>query len=192
MKIELGAKVVLDACVLYPAPIRDLLLSLAAVGFYKPIWTEEIHQEWIRNLLKKRKDLSYEQLLKTKNAMNMAFPDANVENYKNFIGKVFLPDKYDRHIVACALKSKSEIIITFNIKDFPQKSLLKFNIQVLHPDEFITNIINTDKENSLRAFLTQVRRLKNPPMKAVDVFEALNKCGVPKSVYKIKKFLNEK
>lgn len=70
--------VVLDACVLYPAPIRDLLLSLAAVGLFEAKWSEIIQEEWSRNLLKNRSDLKKEQLNETIKAMNTAFPDAKV------------------------------------------------------------------------------------------------------------------
>lgn len=77
--------VVLDACVLYPAPIRDILLSLAAEGLFKAKWSDMIQDEWLRNLLKNRTDLKKEQLNQTVNAMNLAFPDANVENFKELI-----------------------------------------------------------------------------------------------------------
>lgn len=72
--------VVLDACVLYPAPIRDILLSLAAEGLFIAKWSDIIQDEWLRNLLRKRADLKKEQLEQTVKAMNQAFPDANVEN----------------------------------------------------------------------------------------------------------------
>lgn len=77
--------VVLDACVLYPAPIRDILLSLAAEGLFKAKWSDMIQVEWLRNLLKNRTDLKKEQLNQTVNTMNLAFPDANVENFKELI-----------------------------------------------------------------------------------------------------------
>ncbi len=74
--------VVLDACVLYPAPVRDILLSLAAEGLYKPKWSATIQNEWMENLLINRKDLKEESLLQTIEAMNRAFPDANVEGFE--------------------------------------------------------------------------------------------------------------
>ncbi|TVQ49249.1 MAG: hypothetical protein EA362_04800 [Saprospirales bacterium] len=77
--------VVLDVCVLYPAPIRDILLSLAAEGLFKAKWSDMIQVEWLRNLLKNRTDLKKEQLNQTVNTMNLAFPDANVENFKELI-----------------------------------------------------------------------------------------------------------
>lgn len=70
---------VLDACVLYPAPIRDLLLSFAEAGLFKPFWSDKINDEWVRNLLKNRMDLSLAKMQSTVSAMNSAFPDANIE-----------------------------------------------------------------------------------------------------------------
>ena len=67
---------ILDANVLYPAPVRDLLLHLATFDLYKPKWTQTIQEEWKRNLLKKRPDLKTGQLDKTIHEMNKAFPDA--------------------------------------------------------------------------------------------------------------------
>ena len=80
--------VVLDACVLYPAPIRDLLLNLAQLGLFKPRWSDEIQNEWIEGLLKKRPDLSRLNLAKTKEAMNSGFrmpePDPGDAGAVNF------------------------------------------------------------------------------------------------------------
>ena len=99
-------RVVLDACVLYPAPIRDILLSFAAEDLFKPKWSNIIQDEWSRNLLKNRKDLKEETAFRTIRAMNLAFPDSNVENFEGLIKNIDLPDKDDRHVVACAIKVK--------------------------------------------------------------------------------------
>ncbi len=88
--------VILDANVLYPAPLRDFLLRLAATNLYKPKWTDEIQQEWISNLLINRPALSESKLRKTVKAMNTAFPDASVKGYRSLIKDLTLPDKDDR------------------------------------------------------------------------------------------------
>jgi hypothetical protein len=90
---------VLDACVLYPAPLRDFLMELAAGGLFRAKWTEQIHDEWIRNLLKKRDDLTIEQLTRTKTLMNTAIPDCMIEGYEELIVGLQLPDEDDRHVL---------------------------------------------------------------------------------------------
>ena len=82
----------LDACVLYPAPLRDLLLSLAAAGIYRAKWSQRIHDEWIGNLLSNRPDLDPERLKATCTQMNIAVPDSMVTGYEDLIESLNLPD----------------------------------------------------------------------------------------------------
>ena len=178
-------KVVLDACVLYPAPIRDILLSFAAEDFFTPKWSDIIQDEWCRNLLKNRKDLKEEQLFKTICAMNLAFPDSNVENFEGLIKNIELPDKDDRHVVACAIRSKADLIVTFNVKDFPYKELSKYDIDIEKPDEFISNLIDVNPELASKAFKKMVKRLKNPIKTKDDVLNTLQNCGLKKSKEKL-------
>lgn len=174
-------KVVLDACVLYPAPVRDILLSLAAEGLFKPKWSEAIQDEWIRNLLKNRTDLSIKVLNQTKCAMNFAFPDANVEKHEGLISLISLPDKNDRHVLACGIKSNSDLILTFNIRDFPKAELSKFDIEVQHPDDFILNLFELNEKITCNGFTKMTKRIKNPPLTKHQILEMLKKCGLPKS-----------
>lgn len=94
----------LDACILYPAPLRDLLLHIADRGLYRPKWTDKIQEEWTRNLLLNRPDLLAVQLQKTTDAMNRAFPDATIRNFEPLIASLTLPDAHDRHVLAAAIR----------------------------------------------------------------------------------------
>lgn len=169
---------VLDACVLYPAPIRDLLLSFAEVGLFKPFWSDKINDEWVRNLLKNRMDLSLAKLQSTVSAMNYAFPDANIEEDNTIIQYLVLPDPNDRHVLAVAIQSNSEIIVTENLKDFPKPLLSLHSITALTPDSFITSLIKQNKFLALSAFENLVKRLKNPPLNNLQVLETLHKLGL--------------
>ncbi len=172
---------VLDANVLFPAPIRDLLLNLACEGLYQPKWSDAIQEEWVRNLLVKRPDLLQSQLSKTVDAMNATFPDANIKGYEKFINGLKLPDPNDRHILAAALKSKSGVIVTFNVKDFPQDYLKNFEIEIQHPDIFVSNLINLDELRANLALTSQVKRLVNPPKTKQEIITTLEKCGLNRS-----------
>ena len=87
-----------DACVLYPAPLRDFLMRLAITDLFRAKWTDEIHDEWIRNVLKNRADLTEERLHRTKALMNSNVRDCLVQGYKDLIPSLNLPDANDRHV----------------------------------------------------------------------------------------------
>lgn len=178
--------VVLDACVLYPAPIRDILLSLAAEGLFIAKWSDIIQDEWLRNLLRKRADLKKEQLEQTVKAMNQAFPDANVENFEELLPSIKLKDKDDRHVVACALRCNADLIITFNINDFPKNELSKYDIEIQNPDELISNLIDINPKLACKAFNKMVKRLKNPKKTMDEVLATLKNCGLHKNIEKFK------
>lgn len=180
-------RALLDANVLYPAPLRDFLLRLAEMELYTPKWTDEIQEEWIRNILLKRTDLQRVQLERTKDMMNAAFPDSNITDYDKFIDRLYLPDNDDRHVLAAAIKGKANVIISFNLKHFPAEYLKPFQIEVLHPDDFIVNLINFNKSKSLQSLHNQVKSLKNPPQSTDQLLQTLSKCGLKNSVLELKK-----
>lgn len=84
--------ILFDSSVLYPAPIRDIIIELGINGMYQAKWTEQIHEEWITNLLENRNDLQRPQLNRTKELMNRAIPDCLVKEYEGLIEVVNLPD----------------------------------------------------------------------------------------------------
>jgi predicted nucleic acid-binding protein len=94
--------------------VRDILLHIAAKGWYQPKRSSEIHDEWLSNLVVNRPDLRRENLNKTVTAMNAAFPDADVTNYEDLIRALNLPDENDRHVMAVAIRGKANVIVTEN------------------------------------------------------------------------------
>lgn len=170
----------LDANVLYPAPIRDLLLHLADVKLFAPKWTEPIQDEWTRNLLFNRPQLKSKSLEATIKAMNTAFQNANVKRFHSHIGKLQLPDVDDRHVLAAAIKAKVNFIITFNLKHFPQQYINSFSIHVIHPDDFVVQLIHQKRETVLLALNNLVDNLKHPPMTREQVLNSFKKCGLTK------------
>lgn len=110
---------VLDANVLYPARVRDLLLRLAIAGRYRALWTERILDECFNNLLADRPDLPAERLHRTRGLMKAAVPDAIVRDYEHLIEQLDLPDPSDRHVVAAAIVASADVVVTSNLGDFP-------------------------------------------------------------------------
>ena len=169
---------VLDACVLYPAPVRDLLLSLAHVGLYHARWSEDIEAEWVRNVLANRSDLTPAQLDRTCVLMAAAVPDCLVENYRPIIASLALPDADDRHVLAAAIVGRADAIVTFNLRDFPQQAMQRYNLVAIHPDDFIADQLELSPLEALSAVKAMRARLKNPPLSTVDFIGTLELIGL--------------
>ncbi|OOF11343.1 MULTISPECIES: PIN domain-containing protein [unclassified Salinivibrio] len=180
--------VILDACVMYPAPLRSYLMYLSNTGLFRARWTEQIHDEWIRNLLKNNPDIDPERLERTKQLMNAHVPDCLIEGYEPLIDGLTLPDVDDRHVVAAAIKGQAESIITFNLKDFPSKLLDPLGLSVIHPDEFLCDMFELDSSACVRAAQQQKRALKNPPMTSDDFLACLQRQKLPSFVSKLRSF----
>lgn len=167
-----------DACVLYPAPLRDFLLQLACAGLFHARWTNAIHEEWIRNLLAERPDLSAVALERTRHLMDRAVPDALIRGYESRICQLVLPDPDDRHVLAAAIQGGAGVIVTFNLKDFPSAKLKPHGIRVQHPDKFIGEWIARAPEAICLAAKMCRQRLKKPPMTAGGYIACLARQGL--------------
>ena len=152
--------VVYDANVLYPAPLRDLLIRVAATGVVRAKWTDEILDEVFRNILKNRADLTEANLARTRELMNGAIRDVLVVGYEPLITALDLPDNDDRHVLAAAIQAGSQSIITNNLKDFPADKLQPYGIEAVPPDEFVLDLA---LGTVLRVLHEQQSSLKNPP-----------------------------
>ncbi|MFA0173213.1 PIN domain-containing protein, partial [Vibrio splendidus] len=171
--------VILDACVMYPAPLRSYLMYLANTGLFRARWTEQIHDEWTRNLLKNRPELNAEQLQRTRQLMNANVPDCLIEGYESLIDGLTLPDVDDRHVVAAAIKGQAESIITFNLKDFPSCELEPLGLTAIHPDEFLCDMFELDSSACVKAAQQQRASLKRPPMSQDEFLACLQKQRLP-------------
>jgi hypothetical protein len=182
--------VVLDACVLYPAPLRDLLMELAVQGLFRAKWTAQIHEEWIRNLLQRRPDLTRERLLKTCRLMDRALPDALVDGYGHLVPVVDLPDSSDRHVVAAAIHAKADAIVTSNLRDFPPASLAVHNLEAIHPDDFLVARFDLDGAAVVTAARRIRGRLTRPALDPPIYLARLEEIGLTKTAGKLRPFLS--
>jgi predicted nucleic acid-binding protein len=173
IRITTALTALFDACVLYPAPLRDLLMWLALTDLFNAKWTDEIHDEWIRNVLADRPDIKPEQLERTRLLMNTRIGDCLVTGYEDLIEGQTLPDPDDRHVLAAAIRAGADVIVTFNLADFPSDVLSPFNIEARHPDDFVLALIDLDEETVYAAVERQRARLKNPPKSVDDHLETL-------------------
>jgi predicted nucleic acid-binding protein len=164
-----------DSCVLYPAPLRDLLMWLALTDLFRARWTDAIHEEWIQNLLKNRPDLSRTRLERTRDRMNANVRDCLVTDYEDLIEAVTLPDPDDRHVLAAAIRGRADVIVTFNLDDYPSNILQPYGIEAQHPDAFVTHLLDLAPTKVYQAVKLQRQALKNPPKTAEELLETLEK-----------------
>lgn len=161
---------------LYPAPVRDLLIETANTSVYRARWSDDIHDEWIRNLLANNKNATPEALARTRELMDLAVPDALVTGYQPLIPGLSLPDPDDRHVLAAAIVGRADVIVTTNLKDFPAGVLSSFGIEAQHPDEFLMHQRDLNPDRFLECAKRIRARLIDPPRTAEEYIDSLRRC----------------
>lgn len=179
---------VYDANVLYPAPIRDLFIRIAQVGLVRARWTEAIHDEWVRNVLEDHPNLSPDRLARTRSLMNEAVRDCLVIDYDDLIDSLTLPDPDDRHVLAAAIRTGAEVIVTYNLKDFPGETLAHYEIEAMHPDDFLVGLLDAAPGVVCAAVKRQRESLRNPPKTVEELLAALEGQGLPQAIARLRPF----
>lgn len=178
----------LDANVLYPAPIRDILLQLAVSDLFRAKWTTEIHREWIEALLRSEPHRQRAALERTRGLMDTAVRDCLVTGYESLIPALELPDPDDRHVLAAAIVGHCDAIVTINLRDFPPSVLEPYGIEAQHPDDFLCNQFHL-AQGVFCAAIRKVRaRLKNPPFSAEDYLAILTAHGLVATAAELEEF----
>jgi hypothetical protein len=180
---------VYDANVLYPAPLRDLFIRLAQAGLVRAQWTEAIHDEWQRNVLKDKPTLSSDRLARTRTLMNEAVRDCLVTGYEDLIESLSLPDPDDRHVLAAAIRADAGVIVTFNLKDFPAEALANYNIEAQHPDDFLLGLFDAAAGAVCAAVKRQREALTNPPKTAEELLATFESQGLVQTVARLRQFI---
>ena len=160
-----------DASVLYSSELRNLLMHLALTGLFRAKWSADIHAEWISALLRNRPDLTREKLERTRMLMDQHATDALVTGYGELIPGLQLPDPKDRHVLAAAICSRADVIVTFNLRDFPPKAMAAFGIEAQRPDEFILHLL--DLAPDIVAGADHRLSLKNPAKTIAEYLKTL-------------------
>lgn len=140
--------VVYDANVLYPSTLRDVLIRVGLARLVKPKWTERILDEVFQNLHANRPDLDPARLDRTRGLMNDAIRDVTVTGYDHLINQLELPDPDDRYVLASAIHTEAQMIVTRNLRDFPSERLRMWGIEAQHPDDFLTKL-HQDRPDAL-------------------------------------------
>lgn len=181
--------VIYDACILYPAPLRDLLMQLAVTDLFQARWTDKIHEEWINALLSKRKDLEPIKLEQVKKLMDDNVRDAKVTGYESLIESLELPDANDRHVLAAAIRCNADAIVTFNLKDFPKNKLEKYSIEAIHPDDFINYQLDLSPSQVCGAVKKQRESLKKPVKTPEQLIRTLQRQQLPQTCLALREYI---
>jgi hypothetical protein len=172
---------VLDACVLFPMLVRDVLLSLANADFFGPCWSLRIRDEWTRNLAKQwaekfGQESAEQDVFDLAETIDAAFPGCYVEHILPDDERLHPVDEKDRHVVMTAFVGHCRTIVTFNLEDFARDHVLEhLDIQVMHPDDFVLDCIEQDQVRVAVAFKGLLQRKKNPKWTYDDLLSRLRR-----------------
>jgi hypothetical protein len=162
-----------DACVLYPAALRDLLLRLAAAGTVRARWSEAIL-------------LDPGRLDRTRTRMIRAVPDCLVTGYEGLIPGLQLPDESDRHVLAAGIRAGAQVIVTFILKHFPDEVLVAYNMEAKHPDDFVVETIDLAPAAVIKVITEQAAALRCPPIAIPQLLDTLREQRLAQSVARLR------
>lgn len=166
-------RVLLDACVLLPYQLADLLLRLADAEMNEPLWSEDILTEVERNLVEKS-GVTPEKAARRIGRMQSAFPNASVESYQGLIPAMTTHPK-DRHVAAAAVGGGAALIVTANVRDFPPESLSQYDIEAVHPDDFLQDQLDLSREVTTACLVGQRRAYTRPSFTFREFYFSLSK-----------------
>nr|WP_010395769.1 PIN domain-containing protein [Paracoccus sp. TRP] len=127
-------KAALDACVLFPTVLREILIDTAAADLFQPVWSSRILDEWRRAAIRQGLEAGAEIAL-----LQSRFPQALAEPGGRMFG-LDLPDPADLHVVETALAAGAKVIVTANLRDFPRGTLGAVGLRAIHPDEYLRDL----------------------------------------------------
>lgn len=159
-----GPTVFLDACVLYSIVLCDALLTAAKAGLFRPTWSRRVENEWLEAATRHRPEM-LEGLERRRDAMRRARPDWEAAGLGQVnVIRLELPDAGDEHVVEAAASVGAAIILTLNLRDFPDKVLAKVGLRALHPDTFLVERFGLNPTAMVEAFEGLRQRLRHPPL----------------------------
>lgn len=163
--------VILDACALFPASLRDMLLRTADAGLYKLQFTDDILEEVRRNLVLQR-NIPEEKAQRLIDIIKTHFPESLITHHHQLIDAMPINAK-DRHVLAAAIAGKAQVIVTQNMKDFPENFLAPFEVKAQSPDDFLLRLLYLHPHVVINIVKEQAEDLRNPPKTISDILTTL-------------------
>ncbi len=167
-----GFGVVLDACVLIPMPLCDTLLRAAGANLFRLTWSEEILEEVRENLIEHglTDETSAQKRIST---MRQVFPEASVGGFHGLLDSMTVEPK-DRHVLAAAVAAGAQVIVTYNLRHFPEQALGPYNVEAQSPDDFLLHLYDLAPATMIDILRRQPIVLRNPPMTTDQLLDKLS------------------
>ena len=169
-------RVLVDADCLHKLYLRTLLLTLASDGHMQLLWTEEIFQEAVQSLIARFPE-SNSKLRKKFKAIKEFFYETEVTGHEHLIGSLGCRDKNDEHVLAAAIKGRADVLLTFNLRDFPRT--VHSQPEIVHPDIFLTLWFTENTEVGISVLANWLVRFKYPSMDSGSATALLRRLGCP-------------
>lgn len=182
---------VFDACVLYPFHLRNIVVQAAVDRLVEARWTDAIHEEWIRNLSADVPAIPLERLQITRRLMNDALPAAMVSGYEQHVRKVTLPDPNDRHVVATGVAANASLILTWNLRHFPESELRKFGLRKMTPDAFLCGLLDEIPDLVIGSLAHARRNLSKTRVSGPDFIAILKGQKLVQFAKRVEKFASD-
>jgi predicted nucleic acid-binding protein len=167
----------LDTCTLFGAYLCDTLLRLAEAEAFRPLWSADVLTELDRNL--RERGLPEAAVTRRISEMQRVFPDAEVTGYEPLIASMTCDPK-DRHVLAAAVRARAEVLVTFNVRDFPDDSTSAYDVQVVDTDSFLLDQLDLYPGLVMSALHRQSSSYKRPETSPADLLTRLAAAGVPR------------
>lgn len=176
-------RILLDTCVLYSRFLRKVLLEIASNNIFVPFWSENILDEW-KSVTKIKNENLISQINIEILLLNASWPNSCISINKEDEIKVFLPDLNDRHVLLAAIKSKSSILLTENLKDFPVGTMNRYNISPRSPESFFLQLYSENPELMKKAIIKIFNQEKETLGKDLNLKKILKNNNL-KRLYKL-------
>jgi predicted nucleic acid-binding protein len=183
-------RALLDASVLYPVSLRNLLMRLLLARLFQGRWSVRIHDEWIRAVLRDNPTIPAIRLQELRDAMDRrAGDDVVVTGYESLIDGLALPDPDDRHVLAAAITGQADMIVTRNLKDFPAAALAQYNLEAMHPDDFLQLLLELSPMDIVEVVHDQQASLKNPPVPMADLLSHFERLDLKATAARLRRLM---
>jgi hypothetical protein len=179
----------LDACVIVPLAPCDTMLRMADAGAFRPVWSQNVLVEALRALERIHPDVDPSRFRSRFRSMNEAFDDALVEGWEPLAKGIELPDPNDAHVVAAALLGRADLIVTENVKDFPDSVLAPLGLEAIRTDAFLLDQFDLSPRGACRIVTEQAAAMRQPPVELTQLLDRLSRSGVPGFAQKVREAL---